>query len=389
MNQSTGGTGAEARLRRQRATLADFGLYAFRAEDLDELLNEAAQRVSHALDVDLVKIMEWRPERGDFLVRAGVNWKPGVVGRATLGGDSQSPAGYALERNEPVISPDTSAETRFKIPQLLKEHGVRSMVNVIIVGEDEPFGVFEVDAPEKREFDVDDIAFLRNYANLLAAAVERLRAHRALEQTAEERRVLVRELQHRVKNILALVQSFAMLTSAEGRSAEEFRDVLLGRLHALARAHSLFSEARGRDVGLDGLVGRVVEPYRADRPEAVAIAGENGVMLDAKQGLTLGLMLHELATNAAKYGALSVPDGQVLISWRVERPGDAPHLHLAWRESGGPPVAPPRHRGFGTRMIERAGSYELDGRAEVTHLPEGLRAEVSFPLAARSSGYQG
>ena len=387
-NQSAEQTTAEARLRRQRAGLADFGLHAFEAEDLDELLNEAVAAVSDALDVRLVKILEWRPESGDFLLRAGVGWRPGVVGRAILPDDSQSPAGFALEQREPVVSHDISAETRFVIPPLLTEHDVRSMVNVIIVGEGEPFGVLEVDAPERRHFDEDDIAFLRNYANLLAAAVARLRKERALEQRLDERRVLVRELQHRVKNILTLVQSFARLTSTEGRSAEEFRDALVGRLHALARAHALFSEAQGRDVELVGLAERVVEPYRSDRAEAVAIKGEAGVTLDAKQGLTLGLMLHELATNAAKHGALSVPDGSVRIGWRAER-DEVPRLRLSWEERGGPPVEPPQRRGFGTRMIERAGSYELDGEARIDFAREGLRAEVVFPLAVRLSGDRG
>ena len=386
MSQSTEGAKAEARLRVQRATLADFGLDALRMKDLDALLGEATARISEALDCELVKILEWRPKSDDFLLRAGVNWKPGVVGQATLGADSKSPAGYALERDEPVISPDISAEKRFEIPQLLIEHGVRSMVNVIIAGEHQPFGVLEVDSIDARSFDSDDIAFLRNYANLLAAAVERVRAHRALETTAEERRVLVRELQHRVKNILTLVQSFAMLTSADARTAEEFRDALVGRLHALAQAHSLYSEAQGQDVELSGLVERVTGPYATERPEAVTIDGERGVTLDAKQGLTLGLMLHELATNAAKYGALSASGGQVRVSWSVERREDIPHLRLEWRESGGPTVEPSGRKGFGTLMIERAAAHELDGRSEIAYPSKGLRCEIAFPLTATRSG---
>ncbi len=119
-----------------------------------------------------------------------------------------------------MISRDIATETRFEIPALLVEHGVRSMANVIIAGDREPFRVLEVDAREHRDFDDDDVAFLRNYANLLAAAIDRLRSHDALAKAAAERKVLVYELQHRVKNILALVQSLAAQTTAEGRTAE-------------------------------------------------------------------------------------------------------------------------------------------------------------------------
>ena len=375
----------EERLRRQRAMLADFGLHAFRTHDLDELLNEAVAIVSRALDIELVKILEWRPESGDFLVRAGVNWKPGVVGQATLPGDSKSPAGYAIATQEPVVSRDVAREDRFEIPPLLTEHGVRSMINVIIIGEREPFGVLEVDSPEHRDFDDDDIAFLRNYANLLATAVDRLRSQQKLRETAESRRILVRELQHRVKNILALVQSFAMLTSAQDRTAEQFRDALLGRLHALARAHALFSEQQSDEVDLAGLVARVVEPHRADRPNAVVAEGEP-VTLDAKQGLTLGLMLHELATNAVKHGALSAPEGKVIISWRVQTADDVRRLQLQWEERDGPAVEPPRRRSFGTKLIERVGSHELDGRTQLIYAPEGVRCEMDIPLAQRPPG---
>ena len=371
------------RLQRQQAGLAEFGLHAFRAQDLDDLLHEAAALVSQALDVRLVKILEWRHEEQDFLVRAGVNWKPGVVGSETLrGATTGSPAGFAFRTHEPVISSDVAAEDRFEIPDVLVEHGVQSMVNVIIAGAHEPFGVLEVDAGQHRHFDENDVDFLRNYANLLAAAVDRLRAHTTLRAVAEERALLVRELQHRVKNVLTLVQSFARLTKSAERTADEYREVLLGRLDALARAHRLCSEHEG-EVQLLGLVQGVLEPYVLDRPEAVELAGE-AVKLEARQALTLGLTLHELATNAAKYGALSTADGRVQVSWHEENDGDRPRLELLWRESGGPSVAAPEDRGFGSSLIERVCTYELDGEVRHHYAPDGVTCEIGFPLQPRS-----
>lgn len=370
--------GQEAeRLRKQRTTLADFGLTAFRAQNLDDLLQEATVVVSRTLNIELVKILERLPERNETLVRAGVNWRPGVVGHEVLGADSKSPAGYALSQDEPVISRDIATETRFEIPALLVEHGVKSMVNVIIPGDHEPFGVLEVDAREHRDFDADDIAFLRNYANLLAAAIERFRSHETLANVAKERQELVQELQHRVKNILALVQAIAAQTTAENRTGKEFREALLGRLWALARAQDLLFE-KGR-VELSTLVAQVVEPHRADRLEAVAVDGEP-VGLTAKQGVTLGLVLHELATNAAKYGALSVPTGHVQVSWRIDNEQGEQCIRLLWEERNGPAVEPSGPEGFGTRMIKKAFDYELKGQAELIYAPEGLKCKICFPL---------
>jgi GAF domain-containing protein len=115
------------------------------------------------------------------------------VGNVRFGADGDSPAGYALIHGEPVISRDLASETRFSIPDVLVKHDINSMVNVLIAGENGPFGVFEVDASRHRDFDDDDIAFLRNYANLLAAAIERHRSHRALEEATSRQKVLIQE----------------------------------------------------------------------------------------------------------------------------------------------------------------------------------------------------
>lgn len=368
------------RLRRHQRALADFGLEAFRATGLDGLLHRAACLVSEALDVELVKILEHVPERGELLIRAGVNWKPGVVGNMALGAGSGSPGGYALVHEEAVISPDVATETRFSIPPVLNEHGVRSMANVVIAGEGRAFGVLEVDAREERTFDDDDVAFLRNYANLLAAAVDRLRTHAELAEALEHRQVLMLELQHRVKNILALVQSLAGQSAAGGRTIEEFKRIFLERVRALAESHSLLFGHHGDGADLQTLVERTVLPYRTGTPQAVTIDGAP-TPVTAKQGLTLGLILHELSTNAAKYGALSTANGHVGISWTREGAQEGGSILLKWEERGGPSVAPPERQGFGTRMIERSASYDLNGQAELTYGERGFSCEISFPAA--------
>ena len=368
------------RLRRQRATLADFGLHANRCEDLDELLQMACELVSETLGIDLVKVLQHFPERNEMLVRAGVNWGPGVVGSLTLGDHVGSPGGYALKVRKPVISREISTETRFEIPKVLIDHGVRSAVNVLIEGQQDAFGVLEVDSRDYCEFDEDTIAFLQNYANLLAAAIERIRLTHALRQNAHEQSLLARELGHRVKNLLGLVQALASQTAAGERSGEEFRDAFMGRLRALAAAETLVFEDRGDFADLLRIAEEVLEPYRMEDPARITIDGSSA-KLPARNGRMFGLALHELATNASKHGALSEPDGEVHLSWRLQERDGSRRIQLTWKERNGPEVRKPEKRGFGTRLLEDLVSHELNGSAELNYEPTGLSYTLSFPVA--------
>jgi PAS domain S-box-containing protein len=196
------------------------------------------------------------------------------------------------------------------------------------------------------------------------------------KRAERERELRLGELRHRVKNLLAMVRALARRTGAEGRSGEQYRDAFLGRLEALAVAHEL---AFGTDgVDLATLVGRTLEPYAGERAAVAVPAGPAVVLAEAKVR-ALALVLHELATNAVKHGALSVPEGRVRVGWEVEEAGGARRVRLRWEERGGPRVAPPAARGFGTLLIERA-ARELGGPAELTFAPEGLQAETTVLL---------
>jgi PAS domain S-box-containing protein len=198
------------------------------------------------------------------------------------------------------------------------------------------------------------------------------------KQAEADKKMLARELSHRVKNTLAVVQSLAMQTD-HSQSVEQYRDKFVGRLQALARAHSMLLDAHWRSADLKELVERALQAYRVDRPEVIEVDGDP-VPLAPSHGLGLSLVLHELGTNAAKYGALSRPEGRVHVSWWVEAVRHGRRLHLLWHEHGGPPVEPPEEKGFGTRLIERASTHELEGEAELDYTPGGLRCEVIFPL---------
>jgi PAS domain S-box-containing protein len=175
---SDGGDNSEhLELLRQQTTLARFGELALKSDNLDEILTEACRLAGEALGTDLAKVVELQEDGETLLVRAGVGWKPGVVGEATLKATEDSSEGHALRTGEPMISPDIATEARFKYPAFLIENGVRAVANVLIIGGQgkPPFGILQVDSRTPREFTDNDTAFLRSYANLLAAAVDRLR----------------------------------------------------------------------------------------------------------------------------------------------------------------------------------------------------------------------
>ena len=164
-------------LLRQQTVLARFGELALGSENLDEILTESCRLVGEALGTDLAKVLELQVDGRTLLVRAGVGWKSGVVGHVQVEADEGSSEGHALRTNEPVISTDLTQETRFTTPDFLHDNAVRALVNVVIIGgKDRPhYGVLEVDSRTPRHFDENDISFLQTYANLLAAAVDRLR----------------------------------------------------------------------------------------------------------------------------------------------------------------------------------------------------------------------
>lgn len=201
----------------------------------------------------------------------------------------------------------------------------------------------------------------------------------AQKRTEQERKLLAQELSHRVKNTLAVVHALATQTARSASSVEAFREAFGGRLEALSRAHGLLLKSQWQRAELRSLVEETVEAYRVDGSDRVEVEGDP-VFVTPRQGLGLALVLHELGTNAAKYGALSRPEGRLRVSWRVEDGADGRRVRLDWRERDGPAVRPPGHRSFGSRLIERACSYELEGGARLDFAPDGLRCSIDFPL---------
>lgn len=194
----------------------------------------------------------------------------------------------------------------------------------------------------------------------------------------EQRRLLAAELNHRKKNMMALVQSVVSLSSRGTQSVDAYKQALQGRLGAVAKSLNLTQDGESGTTLLDQLL-RELEPFRNAHGTNIVLAGPT-VSLDAKTGLSVGLVLHELATNAAKYGALSLATGTVSVEWALEDSDRGCWLTLEWRESGGPPVSPPTHRGFGSTLIETTLTRSLRGKVEIDYLPQGLFCRMALPL---------
>nr|WP_246216025.1 PAS domain-containing protein [Microvirga makkahensis] len=225
-------------------------------------------------------------------------------------------------------------------------------------------------------FAVDDD---QPHAVILSGVVSDITERHAFE---EAQQLLTRELNHRVKNLFAIANGMVSMTARTAKDPKEMATALRGRLSALSRAHELVQPAAvmrhgsGSDVELAQLCEAVLEPYRQNGTTRVAIEGPS-VRVGSNTTTSLALVLHELATNAAKYGCLSSPEGHLTIEWTTH--GDA--VGLLWTESGGPVVeSPPDFEGFGTQLSQRSIAGQLGGTLEQEWLREGLRVHITLPL---------
>jgi two-component sensor histidine kinase len=189
--------------------------------------------------------------------------------------------------------------------------------------------------------------------------------------------LLIDELNHRVKNTLAMLQAIAVQTFQSASSAE--REKFEGRLGALAEAHNLLSQEKWQGSELKDVIDRVLQPYLINKPARMRMVGPS-VPLSPRLVVVLSMILHEIATNAAKYGALSNETGTVALNWEVTREDAVPKLRLIWTEAGGPPVVEPVQRGFGSQLIERSARDQLGGEATVDFLPRGVVYTVTCAL---------
>jgi len=294
----------------QRELLAQLGSFALETSSVDTLLAEASRLVAIGLNTRFAKVLEALPGTQELLVRAGIGWRDGVVGHATLGAGLESPAGFALQTGEPVICNELMSELRFRTPDLLIEHGIRQAMNVVIRSGGQSFGVLEADSHRQGDFSSDDIAFLQAAANMLGLALERARKEQALHDALASRELLLREADHRIKNSLQMVASLLQLQRGrltDPATAAEFDDAI-SRVRAIAEAHRALQQSDDiRTIGLDRMLSDLCTFVGKLNPSVTVHCHAAGpITFDTERAVPLGLILNELLTNALRH---AYPDG--------------------------------------------------------------------------------
>ena len=218
----------------------------------------------------------------------------------------------------------------------------------------------------------DDGAIVQHFISLVDTT-----RHQMAQKNAA---MLIDELNHRVKNTLATVQSIVTQAVRNAPDLQTVQESIETRIAALSRSHALLGREKWDGAGLDDLIREVLAPFSVieGQTERFTILGEN-IRLSPKATLALGIAFNELATNAVKYGAFSNDAGTVSINWTLEAKADGRWLWLHWREENGPPVKPPTRKGFGSRVIEQGLAHELDGKVKLEYLPEGIVCTIDVP----------
>lgn len=369
-------------VRRQEA-LARFGEAALRSDDVQEILTEACRLVAEALGVDFAKVLEIDRQTNEALVRAGYGWNAGVVGRVHLPLGERSSEAQAINTARPLITRNIAEEERFEFPDFMREHGVVALVNVpVFVPGGEPYGLLQVDSREPRNFGEEDIAFLTTYATILGPVIDRLHKVSDLGQARDRNAMLLRELQHRVKNDLAVVQSIIRLR-AKGAS-EEVREELriVGeRIETLRLLQEqLYSRPDVDRVAIRPYVQELLGNLAAWHQGA---AGPVELNIDVAElevppsvAAALGLILNEFTTNSFKYG-FKGRLGILTVGLSTSSDSRAV-LRIADNGAGFAKQDANARRGTGMTLIDGL-AQQLGGQANWSS-KAGVRLEVEFPL---------
>src|SRR5436305_2381370 len=355
---------------KQQEIVAKLGERALTESDLQALFEEIVTTIADILGVEFVKILELEPGDAELLLRAGHGWQPGAVGTAHESSGRHSQAGYALASGAPVIVTDLKSETRFEGPALLRDHGVNCGVSAPIAGRDgRAYGVLGAHTARRRRFGEHEVSFVVAIANLIAGAIQR-------RQADQRHELMIRELRHRSGNLFAQLLALFSQTSRTSRSVADLTAKYEARVLALANAHRLITEGGWQSTSLRDLLRVLLAPY-IDR---VTLGGPD-VFLDPDPSFALSSALHELATNASKYGSLSNAAGKLELSWNVERADRGVQLVFEWKERGGPAARRARRVGFGSRLIGMGIERQLNGQVTRTFGPNGMEAKLVMPVS--------
>lgn len=366
---------------RQQSLLARFGEQGLRERDRQALLDAACEACAEGLETPFAKVLAYDEASARMMLVAGVGWRADAEGRASLGSDMESPAGYAFRTGKPVLSNHLENEERFRTPSFLAEHHIRRAINVLIQPEIDgrPYGVLEVDSPDEGHFDATDAIFLDGFASVLGAAIARQAVEQRLLAAIEHQALMAREVSHRVKNSLALVSGLLSM-QARGAASEETRQALTDaglRIHAISQVHDQLWRSVDLDsVGISAFLCQLCEGLAESAPHHVidCHAGPGSVPSDI--AIPLGLIINEFVTNAIKY-AYGAEGGPIEVQATIEE-GQI-HVTVADQGRGFDLNAARSNRSLGLRVVDSL-VRQLRGTLIDTAEGVGSRLTLTAPI---------
>jgi two-component sensor histidine kinase len=341
----------EQSLRRQLSAFAEFTSRSLGERNLDALMLDACIRARAGLGMTHAKLLEYLPEHDRLLLRSGVGWKEGYVGQYEVAPDVETPIGHAFVLAEPVPVSDYCHEAAYPYPKILEEHGCVSSLNVPVRTEGGNFGVLEVDHTEPRPFSADDINFLTGLGNTIARAIELRRALQSMEVVVDEKQLLVREMNHRIKNNLSLVAATLSLQSRRSNddAVRESLSRAVSRIQHIALVHDrlqLFTSSV-TTVHAATHFREVCEMLRSLLPPGVSLDSECQGTIGSECVEPLTLIANELVTNAAKHAFKGRTSGEIQIGYQQRGAGWRFYVH-----DNGSGMSNQHSSSFGSQLVE-------------------------------------
>jgi two-component sensor histidine kinase len=357
------------RAERSQTALYEFTDRLLRTVSIDEIYEGALDAIVHALDCDRASILRFDSSSVmKFVAWRGLSdtYRQAVEGHSPWSADTKDP--------QPIcISNSDTAQLDAALKVTVAAEGIGALAFIPLTTPGGLVGKFMAYYPTAHLFTDEDITIAVTIARQLVFGLERMRVEAERQSAEEAKDLLLNESRHRIKNTLATVQAIASQTLRHTNAND--LEAFLARLHALGEAHELLTTENWDRAPLRDVVERALKPFESSQQDRVVAEGP-AVWVPANTSLSLTLCLHELATNAVKYGALSNGTGQVRVSWDVVGALEERRLRLTWQETGGPPVKVPERKGFGSLLVQVTG----DGETCVDFRPDGVRCLLDLSL---------
>jgi two-component sensor histidine kinase len=373
-------------VRRHVRIFIDLARVASESGDEDGFLDEVVVQVARAVEIDHVKILRYRRREADLLIAAGFGWKEGVVRSATLSADLRSPPGRSFQTAQPVVIKNFQAEDDFVHSGLLQDHGIVSLVNVPVLIEGAAWGVLEVDSTRPRDFSQDTIEFLTATAGLIGAF---LQSHRgelseaarvaAAAMRAQSRDVLLREMQHRVKNSFQIVLASIAIQKRRYAAGDAQRalDHITSRINAISLAHDqLTPREKGQIVKLSDYLRALCLSIKQQTEGIEVEVQADELELSIERAVPLGLILNEIATNSIKHAF--GPDGGGRITVKLIAGVGYGEARLSVADNGGG-IKQHNPTGTGLKLIV-ALARQIGGTIDQESSNQGTRTWLTFPV---------